>query len=214
MSVTFHSGISEVEGKVRLLDKDKIKPGESGWAQLSLARSVAVAKGDLFVIRSSLGTLGGGEIVDTYPKRHHRFQPAVIESLKNSEEGTPEGALLATLEVSGPSEFEKVVFQCYLSEVEVKKSLGNLVEVGQVAVAGPEGARQLLLSRSHWEHMVKEMARLIQDYHSQFPLRRGIPKEAPKSRVKIPPQHFDNLLQKLAEGGTCRRRDSSEASFL
>ncbi|MCX5998096.1 MAG: selenocysteine-specific translation elongation factor, partial [Chloroflexi bacterium] len=70
--VTFHSNAVEAENRVRLLDKEELKAGESGYAQFALARPVAVAKGDLFIIRSSEETLGGGEIIDTHPKRHRR----------------------------------------------------------------------------------------------------------------------------------------------
>ncbi len=211
MSVTFHSGASEVGGKVRLLDKEELKAGESGWAQLSLTRLVTVAKGDLFVIRSPQTTLGGGEIVDIHPKRHRRFQAAVIESLKAREEGSPEKILLASLEASGPSRLEEVALQCLLSEVEVKKALENLVEQKQVMTVGPEGPQQLLLSRSHWERLSQEATKLVQGYHSQFPLRRGMPKEELKSRLKILPQYFADLLAKFAaervlveEGATVR----------
>jgi selenocysteine-specific elongation factor len=78
MSLTFHFGASEVAGRVRLLDKEKLGGGESGWAQIRLAYPVAVANGDLFVIRVPQGTIGGGEIVDSHPKRHRRFKSAVI----------------------------------------------------------------------------------------------------------------------------------------
>ena len=201
MSVMFYSGASEVGGKARLLDKEKLGAGESGWTQISLTNPVAVAKGDLFIIRSTQGTLGGGEIVDTLTKRHRRFQSAVIESLKAREEGSSEDVLLATLEAKGPFEFTDIVLQCHLPEAEVRKAMGILVEVGQVVVVGPKGAHQLFLSHSHWEHLTKESTKLIQDYHSLFPIRRGMPKEELKSRLKILPNHFDGLLRKLVEEG-------------
>jgi selenocysteine-specific elongation factor len=200
ISITFHSGASEVAGKVRLLDKEKLWAGESGWVQVSLARSVAIASGDLFVIRSTQGTLGGGEIVDAHPKRHRRFQPAVIKGLRARQEGSPEDILLAVLEASGPCEPEKVAVQCNFSEAEVRNRLESLAQQEQVVAVG-SGPHQFFLSRSRWERLVKEIMRLIQDYHSQFPLRRGMPKEELKSRLRLLPQHFDGLLQKLAEEG-------------
>src|SRR3989304_6363042 len=68
--VSFHSGSGETLGKVRLLAKEHLLPGEEGWAQLRLDRPVAVMKGDYFILRSPKGTLGGGEIVDTHANRH------------------------------------------------------------------------------------------------------------------------------------------------
>jgi selenocysteine-specific elongation factor len=69
MEVTFHSGTTEAAAFVRLLDKEVLDAGETGWAQLKLDRPVAVARDDFFIIRSPQGTVGGGEIVDLNPRR-------------------------------------------------------------------------------------------------------------------------------------------------
>jgi selenocysteine-specific elongation factor len=194
MFIKFHFGASEVAGRIRLLDKEKLEAGESGWAQVRLAQPVAVANGDLFVIRLPQGTLGGGQIIDSHPKRHRRFQAEVIENLKARQEGSPEDRLLTILEASGPCEIARIAVQIHLSEAEVKKELDNLVEQGLVTVAGP-----LFISRGRWERLVAEVGKLVQDYHDQFPLRRGIPKEELKSRLKLPSPNFEVLLQKLTD---------------
>lgn len=194
MFIKFHFGASEVAGRIRLLDKEKLEAGESGWAQVRLAQPVAVANGDLFVIRLPQGTLGGGQIIDSHPKRHRRFQAEVIENLKARQEGSPEDRLLTILEASGPCEIARIAVQIHLSEAEVKKELDNLVEQGLVTVAGP-----LFISRGRWERLVAEVGKLVQDYHDQFPLRRGIPKEELKSRLKLPAPNFEVLLQKLTD---------------
>ena len=201
MSVTFYSGTSEVGAKVRLLDREKLRVGERGWAQLKLARTVVVTKGDLFIIRSPQGTLGGGEIVDTHPRRHRRFHPAVIQNLEARKEGTPEDILLATLEASGASELEEALLQCHFDKVESKKALESLVKRKQVVVIGTEDIHQLLFFRGHWEHLIKEVTALVQSYHFQFPLRRGMPKVELKSQLRKMPRYFDGILQKLVGEG-------------
>ena len=72
-TVSLHIGTSETLSRVRLLDRDQLLPGESGWAQLRVENPVAVVKGDFFVIRSSETTLGGGNVIDPHAKRHRRF---------------------------------------------------------------------------------------------------------------------------------------------
>jgi len=201
MSVTFHSGTSEVGAKVRLLDREKLGVEERGWAQLKLARTVVVTKGDLFIIRSPRGTLGGGEIVDTHPGRHRRFHPAVIQNLEARKEGTPEDILLATLEASGASELEEALLQCHFDKVEGKKALESLVRRKQVVVIGTEDIHQLLFSSGHWEHLIKEVTALVQSYHSQFLLRRGMPKVELKSQLKKMPRYFDGILRQLVGEG-------------
>ncbi len=199
MSVTFYSGTTEVGAKVRLLDKDKLSVEEESWAQLKLVNPVVVVKDDSFVIRCPEGTLGGGRIVDVHSRRHRRFDPAVLQSLQARGEGAPEDTLLATLKASGPSEFEKVALQCHFGESEGRRALETLVEQKLVIAIGAKGPHQFLLFSGHWEDLVKKVTVLIQYYHAQFPLRRGMPKEEVKSQLKILPSHFDGILRELIE---------------
>jgi selenocysteine-specific elongation factor len=139
MSVAFHSGTSEVEAKIRLLDKERLGSGQKGWAQLKLVKPVVIAKGDRFVIRVPQGTLGGGEIIDIHPKRHRRFQPEVMQNLSVRKAGSPEDIFLVTLETDGPSKFEKLALKCHLNGNESRKLLANLMTEQRVMAAGPTG---------------------------------------------------------------------------
>src|ERR1700686_4483425 len=98
--VDFYIGSQEVSASVRLLDKDELKPGESGWAQLRLSRPAVMARRDRFILRipSPSMTVGGGEVIDTHPRYHRRFQAAVLSRLETLERGTPEELTLAALD--------------------------------------------------------------------------------------------------------------------
>lgn len=200
MSVAFYTGASETAGKIRILDREKIGAGEAGWAQIGLTSAVAAVKGDLFVIRSSRGTLGGGEIVDVHPRRHRRFQVAVIEGLK-AREGSSEEAVLAVLEAGGTMDLREIALQCDLSEGDAGKLLQELVEAGRAVLIRGGEARGLFFSCSHWNHLTKEARRLLGDYHSAFPLHRGMPREEFRSRLKARSQHLDGIVGRLADDG-------------
>ena len=135
-NVTFHSGAVEVAAKVRLLEKEQMEAGESGWAQLRLARPVAVVKGDFFIIRSTMETLGGGEVVDAYPKRHRRFHGGTIETLTAREQGGPEETLLAILEAKEPLEIKELLNRSNLSSSEVNEAVKSLASAEQAGDAG------------------------------------------------------------------------------
>src|SRR4029079_2893095 len=87
--VAFHTGAAETLAKVGLLDRKSLEPGDSSWVQLRLREPLAVAKGDLFIVRwpSPSATIGGGAIVEPHPKRHRRFQEKVIAQLETLERG-------------------------------------------------------------------------------------------------------------------------------
>jgi selenocysteine-specific elongation factor len=195
--VTFYTGTSETVGKVRLLDKEKLNGGESGWAQLLLTNPVAVSAGDLFIIRSPAGTLGGGTIIDAHPKQHRRFQRSVIEGLQNRAKGSPEDILFASVKASEGAEFGTLLSQSNLSQEEAKKALKVMVSGDRVVMLGLEGPRALLFSADGWSRLASESQKAAQTYHAQFPLRVGIPKEELRSRLKIPPQHFNSILDRL-----------------
>jgi selenocysteine-specific elongation factor len=200
MSVTFYAGASEVAGKIRLLDKETFTASESGWAQIWLTSAVAVVEGDYFVVRSAQATVGGGQIVDTHPRRHRRFQPSVIDNLKAREDVMGD-AILAMLETKGTFEVGELALQCYMSEADAKKRVESLVEAGRAVLVSSVKGQQLCFSSSYWKHLIEEATKLIREYHSLFPLRQGMPREEFRSRLRIQPQHFDGIVRKLAEGG-------------
>ncbi|MFP3975797.1 MAG: selenocysteine-specific translation elongation factor [Dehalococcoidia bacterium] len=201
MTVSFHAGASETTGKMRLLDKEKIEAGDSGLAQVKVTNPIVVAKGDPFIVRSSVGTLGGGEIIDAHPKRHRRFQSNVLESLRAREEGSPEGVLLATLEAQGSLEFEKLVLESYLGKVEAEEAIRSLTQEDQLRVVGLQGPDQLIFSRDQWNATIQKVTNLVSSYHSRFPLRRGMPKEELRSQLRFSTQHFEKLLKGLTGEG-------------
>ncbi|GAG48970.1 unnamed protein product, partial [marine sediment metagenome] len=100
--LSFYSGAAEAIAKVRLLETDELKPGESGWIQLLLDRPVVIVNGDHFIIRSSTDTLGGGRIVDARARQLRRFRPSVIQALEVREQGSTDEVLLSQLETRQP----------------------------------------------------------------------------------------------------------------
>jgi selenocysteine-specific elongation factor len=196
--VSFHSSALEALGKIRLLDKDKLEPGETGWAQLALSRPVAVVKGDLFIIRSTKDTLGGGEIVDAYPRRHRRFQAGTIQGLAARERGSPTEVVLATLEAREPLTMEDLLARSSLSRSETQQAVQSLVAENRAIVLGDKGSGALLFSAAGWQLLKAAATQAVEAFHRRFPLRPGMPKEELKSKMKIPPGSFPAALQRLS----------------
>ena len=65
-SIRLHLGTVEGLGKVYLLEKKTVEPGEEAYVQFRLDEPIVAAPGDRFVLRlhSPLETIGGGEILD------------------------------------------------------------------------------------------------------------------------------------------------------
>ncbi len=182
--VSFHTGAAEAMGKVRLLDKDRVTPGETAWAQIVLDQPVALVKGDHFIIRSPMETLGGGKIVDSHAKRLRRFKEATIATLKTKQKGSTEDVILAVLESKQPLAAAGVVTSTELPASEVTPALEALAASGQAVTVG-QGDGRLFFTAAGWARLGKEVGGILEEYHRKYPVRLGMPKVELASRIKL-----------------------------
>jgi selenocysteine-specific elongation factor len=201
MYLTVHSGSSEVVGRLRLLDRDTLEPGETGWAQLKLEAPLAVVKGDYYVIRSNRTTLGGGNIVETHARRHRRNHPPTIERLETMELGSTQDVLLKTIETSEPSEFESLVRRANMDADTVRAELNAMALDSLIVPLGSESIRNssFLFTSGGWNGVVEKTRKSLEAFYRQFPLRRGAPKEELRSRLGMTAQVFNLAFTKLKE---------------
>ena len=131
-------GASEVQGRVTLLDADRLDAGDAGWVQLRLAEPVAVVRGDRFILRrpSPSETIGGGIVVDTAPRRHRRFHAGTLERLESLRRGTPED-LARQLLAGGPREVREVVAAMGLEPAAAHPVIMALIGGGELLVLPP-----------------------------------------------------------------------------
>ncbi|MFH0768107.1 MAG: selenocysteine-specific translation elongation factor [Chloroflexota bacterium] len=183
-SVSFHTGAAETMAKVRLLEKEKLEPGEITLAQLLLKNPVALVKGDRFIIRSPMETLGGGKVIDSHASRLRRFRPSIIQSLKVKQEGTVEDVIMALLEAKQPLEPPALLAQCDLPASEARPALESLIQQAKVVVIG-QGESRLLFTPLGWKYLTREATAILQDYHRRFPARSGVPKAELGNRLKL-----------------------------
>jgi selenocysteine-specific elongation factor len=132
-----------------LLDAPEIAPGRSGWAQLRLARPLALAKADRFILRqpSPSQTVGGGTVIDPYPRaRHRQLSPQVIERLETLAHGDVQEVFLAALQREEPCPALAAIQASGLGAGAGREALAALLASGQVLAleageAAPEEER-------------------------------------------------------------------------
>jgi len=102
-SVSFHLGTSEVRGRLVLLDRPTLQPGDQAWAQVRLAAPVVARRGDRFILRTVGGeaTLGGGLVVDAHPLKHRRQRAEAAVALARVAEGGLRAAIAHELHKAG-----------------------------------------------------------------------------------------------------------------
>lgn len=200
MYVTVHTGSDETVGRLRLLDSDRAEPGEWAWAQLKLDDSVAVVRGDRFVIRSNQSTLGGGTIVDAHAPRHRRRHAPLLARLRTLEEGSIRQVLAACVEDHGPIALPALAARADLSQKEAAAELDLMEGAGDVVVIG-SGAGKIYLSAAGWRGLAASAERSVAGYHERYPARAGEPKEELRSRLKLSPVQFGPVLEQLNKCG-------------
>ena len=200
--VTFHLFTSEASARVRLLDADLLTAGQEGWVQLLLADPLPAVKGDFFVIRSSEDTLGGGQIVDPNPRRRYRrFDDDVIDRLMTLDQGTGGDIIISVAEQWGPCDMTTLSQRTNLSPEEVTERVSQLTGEGHLVSLGEFGgdADAVVYSAQGWGILKSKVASALQLYHTQYPLRHGVPAQEIRSRLNLSQPVYQRALARLVE---------------
>ena len=200
--VKFFLGAAEMVARVRLLGLEELRPGETGWVQLELRDSLVAVRGDRYILRrpSPGETLGGGSVVDPQPaRRHKRFAPQVIARLETLSRGTPAEVLNQAAIALGLSSLREVCVRARLSVEDAQTAMQELLQEGQwllleSGTVSPT-ADLLVATLSIWQsetaRALEEMAR----FHKAYPLRRGMPREQLKSRLRWTARVFNAAVR-------------------
>ncbi len=204
--VKFFTGASETVATVRLLGVEELSPGATGWIQLELRDPIVAVRGDRYILRrpSPGETLGGGSVVDHQPKsRHKRFDAEVIQSLEALAQGTPADILFEAALGTNIAGVKEIVQRSRLATDAAQSALAELLANGSLIVLEPgEPSIQsdvLVAALPHWQNQADKITQIVGAYHTEHPLRRGMPREELKSRLKVAPRIFNAALKRLAQ---------------
>jgi selenocysteine-specific elongation factor len=206
-------GASEVLARLRLLGTDELLPGNTGWIQVESKEKVVTVRGDRFILRrpSPGETIGGGVVVDPHPKwRHKRFSHDNLARLSALIEGTPTDIFYQALLTLGAAPIKDIAFQSQLDETMVDSAVKELLSNGVMVLleaTEPDGvvnrftSNTLVTSKANWEQLRSSVIQEVEIYHSEYPLRMGMPREELKSRLKIPQRLYSATMKKLVLEG-------------
>jgi len=190
-------GAAETIANIRLLGKEVLQPGETGWLQLELRDPLVAVRGDRFILRrpSPAETLGGGVVVDSHPRRRHkRFDTSVLQSLETLAKGSPADVLVEAAQALGPAMWVDVLARSRLEESSAHSALQELLKAGQLIQL-----EEFLVSASHWQTLVHNAQTALAAYHRAYPLRQGMPREELRSKLKLPARLFNLVAARFLE---------------
>lgn len=205
-TIRLHSATYEVPAKVILFDRDLLKPGESAYVQLRLARPVLLLPGDPFVLRtySPQATLGGGTVLDPAPPRRRRRSVEALELLSAAESGGDQERLRLLVEsslLSGIS-VQEMVNRSGMSGKRIDAALGPLLSAGAVLQVVKEP--RIFLSKDAFAALKQMLSDELRAYLEENPMQEGIGKEELKSRIpkRSDARFFGPLLAGMEKEGT------------
>ena len=196
----FHIGTNSTTASIFLLDREELAPGEEGFAQLRLERSVVALPQDRFVIRGSgaVQTLGGGVVLDTHPTRHRRYSPPVIKDLILLKDGSSEQAIsqhILRLGMAGIS-FGDLLNRIAMTPNKIQTILREMIERGDILLVDSEKLK--VIGISQYQSLKEMTLNQLREFHQRFPMRTGLAKE--ELRTKLPNEVDIKLFQILING--------------
>lgn len=206
--VKFFVGAAETMATVRLLGTETLAPGQEGWVQIELRKPVVTVRGDRFILRrpSPAETLGGGLVVDAQPaKRHKHSDKDILRHLEALLQGSPTDILFQTSLQLNAAPIKEVIARAQLDTAQAQAALQELLQNRQILLleTGTPTAKSdlLVMAQPHWQDLQDRALQTLSAYHNNYPLRRGMPREEFKSRLKLSPRLFNALLtQSIARG--------------
>ncbi len=201
--VRLHVGTAEVLGRVLLLDREELQPGETAFMQFKAEQPVTVARGDRYIIRtySPMVTVGGGEVAEA-GRRFKRYNPAGLAELETLAVGDRTAVLLHVLGQGLPLTAEEVARRVGAPWPALAPEVASLATAGRIVLLGGE----LLMSAASYGEMAERVQAFLADFHSRHPLRRGAPREVLRAALwpGLGVKAANALLERLEADGLVR----------
>jgi selenocysteine-specific elongation factor len=199
--IRFHIGTAELMGYVVLLGQERLRPGESAFAQIRLEQPTFALPGDRFIIRqySPMVTIGGGQILDGHPERHRRTDQSVLQRLRILKTGTVDERIMQFVEQAGTATIElgRLAAALGMPPARVRERLNGMSKAANFHFLSDNPI--VLVSGRSFRQVADAAALEVKRFHQTNPLVSGIGREELKARVfgDAPQLLFQAVLDSL-----------------
>ncbi|MBI4682015.1 MAG: selenocysteine-specific translation elongation factor [Nitrospirae bacterium] len=187
--VHFHTGTTELVGRIIIYGRDELKPGDKAYCQFRFKDPIAVMSGDRYIIRkfSPLVTIGGGSILDTTPGRRRRDER--VKDLEILEQGSLKEKLSLKIRQSGLNGItqDELIGWIKAEIPDIRAEVNALIKEG-LAISC-EGC---IIHKDPSDDFAKKAISAVGGFHKNNPLKPGMSKEDLRAV-------FTGLDQKLFE---------------
>ncbi|NYT62058.1 selenocysteine-specific translation elongation factor [Alcaligenaceae bacterium] len=195
--IHLHLGTTEEMGRVVVPAGGNIAPGASSFVQIVLEKPIAALHGDRFVIRdqSARRTLGGGVVLDPFPRKRGRRSALRLSELEVLERSTASEILSGLLDLAdGGVDLQR--FACAMNLTPERAA--DVQRAAQTIVLGKEP--EIGISHTFSDLVGNRILSVLEQFHQDHPQGKGMTSvvlnraTAPKLRQ----QAFQHILRRLA----------------
>lgn len=172
-----HLGTKEILGRIVLLDKKTLAPGQKAMVQFRLETPAVCDINDRYVVRtySPQATIGGGVIIEPKATKAKGFDEKLIEHLQKVEAGDPgvmvEENLATNFEL--PRKVDEIAYDLNLPLPKVSEVIKQLLNNKKVLCIDEK--RGLYYSQKNFEKLKNNIINILKEYHKNNPINTGIP---------------------------------------
>jgi selenocysteine-specific elongation factor len=201
--VHFHHGSKEILARIYLLDRDEIKPGETGLAQVRFPEPMPGVYGDNYVLRSfsPLRTIAGGKVINPFGRKVRRFSEQ-LETLRQLADEEPETILMTQLELAGAegASAAHLRVMCNLSAKDLERKLQDLSGKQRIFLFDRDERRYV--HRDVADRLAESLLAYVRNYHRNHPLQAGLPRGMLASDWgrDLPPKLVHFLVERCVRG--------------
>lgn len=215
--VRVHLGTAEIIGRISLLDRDEVQPGEEVCVQLLLEEKATVWPNDHYVIRSysPVATIGGGTVFgNVSPRKRKRLTVSDREYNREMyqvlKDGTIEEKALFFLQESRELGLtaDDLGVRLGLFGKHLKKALQDPISTKKMVVV--DSATQRYVSVEIADNIKKLLVEHLSRYHKTNPLLQGLSKEELRTGIgrKIDLKVYNYCMNDLLKKGDVVQEES------
>lgn len=198
-----HLGAKEVFGRISILNKESIYPGEEAFVQLRLEEPMVAYYNQPFVIRrySPVVTVGGGRVLIPKCGKHKRFDDQLLSNLKVQEQGTDLERIEAIMKDQERTfKPENLVIETGLTVDEITDKCEKSVTNGNIFKFAV-GQQTSYVHCNSYSFLKDQVVKSLKEYHRRHHLRWGRSKEEVRSQLQfeLSKQEYDEFLARLEE---------------
>ena len=200
--IRFHIGAREVIGRVYMIEKEQLLPGENGLVQFRLEENIVGRFKENFVVRrySPMTTIGGGVIIDNNPPYRRKMDKEAVKELEIKENGTKEERIVLELKLQKEKTLNKKIIskKTNISIKNIKRLIEKLKDKNEI-VEFTNGNIKSYLHINTYNNLKNEIVELLHNYHNEYSLRNGYPKEELRKTISVNlnKKEFDQLISNL-----------------